>query len=104
MTPPRNIKKVQSLNGRVAALNKFVSQAMDKCLPFFKTIKKAFEWTNECQKAFKELKAYLASPPLLSPSKLGEELSFYLAMLPMAVSYAFVQEGDCIQLPLYYTS
>ena len=41
--PPQSIKKVQSLTGRVAALNRFVSKATDKCLPFFKVLKKAFE-------------------------------------------------------------
>ena len=32
MAPPRNIKKVQSLNGKVIALNRFVSRATSKCL------------------------------------------------------------------------
>ena len=48
MTPPRNMKEVQSLNGKVTALNRFVSKATDKCLPFFRTLKKSFEWTDEC--------------------------------------------------------
>ena len=52
MKPPQNIKEVQSLTGRVAALNRFVSKATNKCLPFFKVLKKAFEWTDECQRAF----------------------------------------------------
>ena len=47
MTPPRNMKEVQSLNGKVAALNRFVSRATDKCLPFFHTLKKSFEWIAE---------------------------------------------------------
>ena len=47
MTPLRNVKEVQSLNGKVAALNRFVSRATDKCLPFFRTLKKSFEWTIE---------------------------------------------------------
>ena len=34
-TPPINIKKVQSLNDKVVALNRFVSRVTDKCLPFF---------------------------------------------------------------------
>ena len=34
-TPPINIKKVQSLNDKVVALNRFVSRVIDKCLPFF---------------------------------------------------------------------
>ena len=57
MAPRRNLKEVQSLNGKVAALNRFVSRATDKCLPFFHTLKKSFEWTAECQQAFKDLKA-----------------------------------------------
>ena len=48
MTPPRNMKEVQSLNGKVAALNRFVSRATEKCLLFFRTLKKSFEWTDEC--------------------------------------------------------
>ena len=49
MTPPRNVKEVQSLNGKFAVLNRFVSRATDKCLPFFRMLKKSFEWTDECQ-------------------------------------------------------
>ena len=67
MTPPRNVKEVQSLNGKVATLNRFMSRATDKCLPFFRTLKKSFEWTAECQQAFEELKAYISAPPMLSP-------------------------------------
>ena len=46
--PPKNVKEVQSLNGKVAALNRFVSRVTDKCLPFFRTLKKSFKWTDEC--------------------------------------------------------
>ena len=42
MSSPKMIKEVQSLIGRVAALNKFVSKAINKCIPFFKTLKRAF--------------------------------------------------------------
>ena len=48
IAPPKNIKEVQSLNSKVVALNRFVSKATDKCLPFFRTLKKSFEWTAEC--------------------------------------------------------
>ena len=48
MAPPKNVKEVQSLNGQVAALNRFVLRALDKCLPFFCTLKKSFEWMAEC--------------------------------------------------------
>ena len=92
MEPPKNIKEVQSLIGRVATLNRFVSKVTDKCLPFFKILRKAFEWTEECQKAFQDLKVYLTTAPLLSPSILGEELYLYLTVSPHAVSSALVRE------------
>ena len=43
MAPPKNVKEVQSLNGKIAALNRFVLRIMDRCLPFFHTLKKSFE-------------------------------------------------------------
>ena len=99
MAPLKNIKEVQSLNGRVAALNRFVSRVTDKCLPFFKVLRKAFDWTDKCQGAFEELLAYLTSPPLLSLSKPNEELSLYIAISPTTINSAFIR-----QLHIYYTS
>ena len=92
MAPPKNGKKVQSLNDEVATLNRFMSRATDKCLPFFRTLKKSFEWMAECQQAFEDLKAYLSSPPLLSPSKLGEEFFLYLAVSLTAISAVLIRE------------
>ena len=45
--------------GRVAALNKFIFRATDKCMPFFKVLKKAFQWNDECEKALTKLKEVL---------------------------------------------
>ena len=104
MAPPRNIKEVQSLNGKVVTLNRFVSMAMDKCLPFFNIFKKSLEWMANCQQTFEDLKAYLSSPPLLSPSKLGEELFLYLVVSPATVSVALVRDEEKVQKPVYYTS
>ena len=78
------------MNGKVAALNRFVSKATDKCLPFFRVLRKSFERTDECQKAFEDLKKYLSSPLLLSPSMPGEELYLYIAVSQVAVSAALV--------------
>ena len=92
MEPPKNVKEVQSLTRRVAALNRFVSKATDKCLSYFKVLKKVFEWMDECQKAFQDLKVYLTTAPLLSPSIPGEELYLYLALSPHVISSALVRE------------
>ena len=59
---------------------------------------------NECQKASQDLKTYLTTAPLLSPSVLGEELYLYLAVTPHAVSSTLMKEEGRIQKPVYYTS
>ncbi|XP_075642021.1 uncharacterized protein LOC142613526 [Castanea sativa] len=60
--------------------------------------------TDKCQKAFQDLKAYLTTTPLLSPSTLGEELYLYLVVSPYAVSSALIREEGKIQKHVYYTS
>ena len=77
---------------------------MDKCLPFFRTLKRSFKWTVECQQAFEEVKAYLSSLPLLSRSQPGEELFLYLAVSLAAISAALVKEEERVQKPVYYVS
>ena len=94
LEPPRMVKKVQSLNGKITALNKFVSRATNRCLPFFCTLRRSFEWTDKCQTTFDNLKTYISSSLLLSPSKPGEELYLYLAVSQAAVSVALVREEN----------
>ena len=102
--PPKTVKEVQSLNGKIAALNRFVSKETDKCLPFFRILRKSFEWTDKCQKAFDDLKKYLSSPPLLSPSRPGEELYLYIAFSQAAVSAALIKEEEGSQRLVYFIS
>ena len=104
MTSPKTVKEVQKLTRRIAAFNRFVFRATNKCLPFFKTLKQVFAWTDECEIAFQELKCYQSNPPLLSPSKKGENLYLYLAISAIAVSAALVREKDRKKLPVYYVS
>ena len=46
---PRNIHEVQQLTGRIAALNRFIFKSADRCLPFFKILRKNqdFQWIEE---------------------------------------------------------
>ncbi|KAK3001975.1 hypothetical protein RJ639_022284 [Escallonia herrerae] len=104
--PLKTIKQVQELTGRVAALGRFMSKSAEKCLPFFKAIRKAkdFEWTEECQKSFEELKRYLSSPPLLTKPITGEDLFIYLSISEVAVSTVLIREEEGKQRPVYYIS
>ena len=91
---PKIVNEVQSLTGKVAALNRFVVRAKNKCMSFFKVLKKAFQWTDECKEALVKLKEYLMRPPLLSPSVMEEKLHLYLAISNTAVSSALIKEEE----------
>ena len=104
MPPPSNIKKVQRLTGRIAALSRFVSKASDKCKPLFQVLNKAFSWDTHCEEAFLALKTYLSSPPVLvSPSE-GELLTLYLAVSDFSTSTVLIRDKDRVQHSAYYCS
>ena len=104
MPPPSNIKEVQHLTGRIAALSRFVSKTKDKCQPFFQILKKAFQWDTRCEEAFSALKIYLSSPPILvSPSE-GELLTLYLVVSDFSTSAILIRDKDRVQHPVYYCS
>ncbi|KAL2228812.1 UNVERIFIED_CONTAM: hypothetical protein Sindi_1860900 [Sesamum indicum] len=92
MRPSKSIKEVQKLAGKLASLNRFISQSADKGLHFFKILRGVakFEWDKSSQEAFDELKRYLSSPPLLTKPKTGETLYLYLAISGDAVSSVLV--------------
>ncbi|KAI5338350.1 hypothetical protein L3X38_017621 [Prunus dulcis] len=54
MKSPSTMKEIQSLMGRAAALNRFLSKSTDKCRPFFKALKNGQKdkWDEECEVAF----------------------------------------------------
>ncbi|XP_074346553.1 uncharacterized protein LOC141685345 [Apium graveolens] len=107
MKSPTNVKQVQSLTGRIAALNRFVSKSSDRCKEFFKAIKlagKDFVWTSKCEEAFKRIKEQLGNPPMLSKPLDGESLILYLAVSEYSISAVLVREEDGQQSPVYYVS
>ena len=104
MPPPSNIKEVQRLTGRIAALRRFVSKANDKCQPFFQVLKKAFQWDTCYEEAFSALKTYLSSPSILVSPFEGELLTLYLAVLDFSTSAVLIRDKDRVQHPVYYCS
>nr|GEW23511.1 reverse transcriptase domain-containing protein [Tanacetum cinerariifolium] len=96
---PRTIKEVQSLNEKLASLNRFISKSAEKSLPLFKTLKKCikksdFYWTPDEEQAFKQLKQHLAKLPMLLVPKPKEELIMYLSASYEAISVGLMTERD----------
>ncbi|KAL0391024.1 UNVERIFIED_CONTAM: Transposon Ty3-G Gag-Pol polyprotein [Sesamum calycinum] len=76
MSPPKSIREVQKLAGRLAALNRFISRSADK--------------------------AYLSSKS--SGAEQRETLYLYLAVSENAVSSVLVRQENREHLPVYYVS
>ncbi|GJT45271.1 reverse transcriptase domain-containing protein [Tanacetum coccineum] len=106
---PRTIKEVQSLNGKLASLNRFLSKSAERSLPLFKTLKKCikksdFHWTPEAEQAFKQLKQHLSELPLLVAPKPKEELIVYMSASHGAISAVLMTERGTVQMPVYFVS
>nr|GEW66983.1 reverse transcriptase domain-containing protein [Tanacetum cinerariifolium] len=106
---PQTIKEVQSLNGKLASLNRFLSKLAEKSLPLFQTIKKCikksdFRWTTEAKQAFQQLKQHLSALPLLAAPKPHEELIMYLSATHGAISAVLLTERGTAQTPVYLIS
>jgi dsDNA-binding SOS-regulon protein len=93
MGKPKKLHDVQKLAGRVAALSRFVARLGEKALPFYALMKKSddkFEWTEEADIAFAQLKKVLSTPPVLVAPKEKEPLLLYIAATHQVVSTILV--------------
>ncbi|GJX40553.1 reverse transcriptase domain-containing protein [Tanacetum coccineum] len=104
---PGYLKDVQKLNGKLASLNRFLLKSAEKSLPFFKTLKRCtkkidFQWTQEAEVAFKQMKKLIAELPMLTAPKEKEELIIYPAAAKEAISAVLMIEMGGKQLPVYF--
>jgi hypothetical protein len=113
MGKPAKLHEVQQLAGRVAALSRFVARLGEKALPFYALMKKSdkkFEWTEEADTVFSQLKKVLSTPPVLVAPKEREPLLLYIAATHQVVSMVFVVEqseewkAQGVQQPVYFLS
>ena len=74
-------------------LNCFISRFVERCKLFFQLLHKwkDFSWSEECDRAFDELKSYLAHPSVLSRPEKKEVLYAYVAVTQHAVSLVLIR-------------
>ncbi|GJT40050.1 reverse transcriptase domain-containing protein [Tanacetum coccineum] len=106
---PLTVKEVQSLNGKLAGLNRFLYKSAENSLPLFKTLKKCvkksdFRWTPEAEQAFKQLKQHISELPMLVAPRPKEELIMYLSASQGAVGAVMMTERDSIHTLVYFVS
>jgi hypothetical protein len=94
MQPPKTLRHVQQLTGRLAVLSRFISKLGEKALPFYRLLRKTdnFTWTEEAQAAFDDLKCRLSTSPVRVTPREKEPMLLYIAATNQVVSSVLVVE------------
>ena len=107
MSPPKWEKEVRSFLRKIKFINRFIAKLTSTCEHMFKLLKKGveFQWDNQCQAAFKKVKEYLRSPPILSSPEPGKPLILYLSVTDTVMGCMLAQEReDDVEKAIYYLS
>ena len=77
--PPKNVTEVRSFLGLAGYYRRFVNGFSIIAAPMTRLLRKnvKFEWTEECQQSFEELKKLLTEAPVLVQPELGKEFVVY---------------------------
>ncbi|GKB34016.1 reverse transcriptase domain-containing protein [Tanacetum coccineum] len=107
----RTLKEMQSLSGKLAALNRFLAMSAERSLPFFNTLKNItkenkheYRWTKEAEEAFQQLKKLIMDLLSLTPPREKETLYAYLAVSTEVVSVVLLIDRKRRQYPVQYIS
>ncbi|KAK4389720.1 Transposon Tf2-12 polyprotein [Sesamum angolense] len=95
MLEPRSIHELKSLQGKLAYLQRFISN-LACCQPFNRLMKKdiPFQLDEACNKAFKSIKSYLMKPPVLVALVPRRPLILYVAAQERSVRILLAQRND----------
>ncbi|KAM1999837.1 hypothetical protein ACFX16_007213 [Malus domestica] len=107
MPEPRNLHELKSLQGRLAFIRRFIFNLAGHCQPFSRLMKKdvPFVWDEVCHNAFKSIKKYLSSPPVLGAPAPRKPLILYIATKESLVEALLAQKNESQKEgELYYLS
>ena len=107
MQPPRSLKELRGLQGRLAYIRRFIANLSGRCQPFSKLMKKgvSFVWDDECQRAFEEIKQYLTQPPVLVAPVSGKPFLIYVRAMDHSLGALLAQNNDQgYEQAIYYLS
>jgi hypothetical protein len=106
--PPTMKRELQQLIGKINFIRKSISNLSRRIEPFMDLVKiqadEEFRWGAEQQRAFKEIKEYLARQPVLVPPQ--QDRSFYIS-LPVgdtSIASVVVQVYDGKEKVVFYLS
>ncbi|GAU46907.1 hypothetical protein TSUD_299580 [Trifolium subterraneum] len=95
MPAPKTEKQVRGFLGQLN-ISRFISHMTGTCGPIFKLLLKdqGITWTEDCQKAFDNIKEYLLEPHILVPPIEGRPLIMYLTVLEDSMGCVLGQQDE----------
>ena len=78
----------------MAALSRFISRLGEKALPLYRLLRRTehFEWTDAATTGLEEIKAILATNPILAAPNVDEPMMLYIAATHQVVSVVLIVE------------
>jgi hypothetical protein len=108
VTTPMNKTKLQLLIGKINFIRRFISNLSKRTRPFSPLLKlkadQEFVWGSDQQKALKDIKKYLVTPPVLVPPQRDKPFKMYLSGHENAIGSALIQEFEGKGRVIYYVS
>mgnify|MGYP005836753129 CR=1 FL=1 len=91
-----DLKQVEKLSGCVAALSRVISRLGEKVLPLYRLLRRTdhFKWTVAATVGLEEIKALLASNPIMVAPNIGEPMLLYISATHQVVSAVLVVERE----------
>jgi hypothetical protein len=95
--PPCTVPQLQSLQGKVNFLQRFITNYVEITKGFMHLLNKGvpFYWNKITQCSFEALKRALTSAPLLRPPNYNKDFLLYLATTESTIGMVLIQE-ECI--------
>jgi hypothetical protein len=108
IVPPTTKKDLQQLIGKINFVRRFISNLSGRIEPFMDLVKikadEEFRWGAEQQRAFEEIKEYLARPPMLVPPQQDMSFYIYLSVGDTSIASVVVQVYDGKENVVFYLS
>ncbi|KAM1677921.1 hypothetical protein ACFXTN_034692 [Malus domestica] len=96
--PPTTKKQLQSLLGKINFLRRFIANSAGKMKAFSTLLKlkdsDKFEWKDEHQAAFTQIKVSLMTPHVLVPPWCGKPLKLYISAVEKSIGCLLTQDND----------
>jgi hypothetical protein len=96
--PPTNVSEIQNFLGLAGYYRRYINDFSKIAKPMTKLLKKnkTFEWTDECQTSFEELKKRLTSAPVLILPDLTKKFDIYCDASHWELGCILMQEGQVL--------